>query len=650
MNPPIFLNKHKNNPDSSNKSSYTSNENQKNDWHKTISTKNSDLPNLPLSKISFITKKINENYIYLLFIYLILFLSFYLVFRAKNFTTFQTTITLSLSIALFFYLILKKNNPLLKKLPQLTGLILGGLVFLSIFNITIINPSYDDWLLLEDVGSGDTKFHYYGWLAYRQEGLQFPIGKIVSIGYPQTSVVFTDSIPLLAIILKPFNKILPTPFQYFGIWILICYMLMGHFSFKLLALYSQKIYYLIPSSLFFILSPIMTQRFICSHIALMAHFLIIASFYLFLKKKEKKDLLKWFLLLSSSLLTHLYLYALIFFIFLFYSITIIKKNNLFKILCYLVLISICQFFLIYISGYFIGTTNSGIASGGNEFGLCSSNLNSLINPLNYSRVLKSMMLPIKTPDIYVFNYLGLGIIVGLLIAITLSFFTRTFKRLFFKNFWLIFSSLILGFFSLSNKIRLNRNILFEYNIPNFFTFLTQFVATARFLWPLYYLVFLFIFITFAKLKKNSLFAIIILILLIFQTYELSSIYQEVTQYSLKEHTYNNLYLKMTFWEEVSKANSELSLIDLTDNLPDYQEFTIVAIKYNLKISNVRLARTTLEQDIHILKRKNEYLNGDLQRGVAYLSTRELYNKTKNLFNTSHRHFIVGKFDVVYLVP
>lgn len=107
---------------------------------------------------------------------------------------------------------------------------------------------------------------------------------------------------------------------------------------------------------------------------------------------------------------------------------------------------------------------------------------------------------------------------------------------------------------------------------------------------------------------------------------------------------------MTFWEEVSKANSELSLIDLTDNLPDYQEFTIVAIKYNLKISNVRLARTTLEQDIHILKRKNEYLNGDLQRGVAYLSTRELYNKTKNLFNTSHRHFIVGKFDVVYLVP
>jgi len=585
-----------------------------------------------------------------LFIYLILFLSFYLVFRAKNFTTFQTTITLSLSIALFFYLILKKNNPLLKKLPQLTGLILGGLVFLSIFNITIINPSYDDWLLLEDVGSGDTKFHYYGWLAYRQEGLQFPIGKIVSIGYPQTSVVFTDSIPLLAIILKPFNKILPTPFQYFGIWILICYMLMGHFSFKLLALYSQKIYYLIPSSLFFILSPIMTQRFICSHISLMAHFLIIASFYLFLKKKEKKDLLKWFLLLSSSLLTHLYLYALIFFIFLFYSITIIKKNNLFKILCYLVLISICQFFLIYISGYFIGTTNSGIASGGNEFGLCSSNLNSLINPLNYSRVLKSMMLPIKTPDIYVFNYLGLGIIVGLLIAITLSFFTRTFKRLFFKNFWLIFSSLILGFFSLSNKIRLNRNILFEYNIPNFFTFLTQFVATARFLWPLYYLVFLFIFITFAKLKKNSLFAIIILILLIFQTYELSSIYQEVTQYSLKEHTYNNLYLKMTFWEEVSKANSELSLIDLTDNLPDYQEFTIVAIKYNLKISNVRLARTTLEQDIHILKRKNEYLNGDLQRGVAYLSTRELYNKTKNLFNTSHRHFIVGKFDVVYLVP
>ena len=67
----------------------------------------------------------------------------------------------------------------------------------------------------------------------------FPVGLIDTLSYPTSvSVIYTDSIPLVALIFKLFRNILPLRFQYFGMFGLFSFMLMGGIS-------SQLIYELI---------------------------------------------------------------------------------------------------------------------------------------------------------------------------------------------------------------------------------------------------------------------------------------------------------------------------------------------------------------------------------------------------------------------
>lgn len=49
-----------------------------------------------------------------------------------------------------------------------------------------------------------------------------------AINYPQgAAVTYTDSVPLLAILFRLLSPILPTTFQYFGLYTLCCYILQG---------------------------------------------------------------------------------------------------------------------------------------------------------------------------------------------------------------------------------------------------------------------------------------------------------------------------------------------------------------------------------------------------------------------------------------
>lgn len=68
-------------------------------------------------------------------------------------------------------------------------------------------------------------------------------------------MAFTDSIPMLALILKPFSPWLPESFQYFGLWMLACFVLNGYFGLRLMAHATQSQLLRLLGALFFILSP-----------------------------------------------------------------------------------------------------------------------------------------------------------------------------------------------------------------------------------------------------------------------------------------------------------------------------------------------------------------------------------------------------------
>ena len=128
---------------------------------------------------------------------------------------------------------------------------IGMGIFLALYGVKILNPLYVDWLY---TGS-DLSQHYLGWKAFRESGWMFPIGMTDRLLYPfRSSIIFTDSIPLLAVFFKLLSPVLPADFQYFGFWGILCYGLNGAVSAKIIRKYLNNDLQAVLGSIFFILS------------------------------------------------------------------------------------------------------------------------------------------------------------------------------------------------------------------------------------------------------------------------------------------------------------------------------------------------------------------------------------------------------------
>ena len=106
--------------------------------------------------------------------------------------------------------------------------------FLFFFSTSykILNPEYIDYL-----SPGDMETHWLGWLYFRHTPfLQFPLLSNFSYGLENWSatIIHTDSLPIMALIFRPFTSYLPQLFQYFGFWIYLCFLFQGFSSFYLI--------------------------------------------------------------------------------------------------------------------------------------------------------------------------------------------------------------------------------------------------------------------------------------------------------------------------------------------------------------------------------------------------------------------------------
>jgi hypothetical protein len=174
-------------------------------------------------------------------------------------------------------------------------MLFGVLIYGYLFGYATLNPANVAWMM-----QGDPAQHYLGWQFFRCEPWQWPLGRINSYGYPAgTTIVFSDAIPLLALAFKPFNALLGSEFQYFGLWILSCYLLTGLFAQRLMGWFTPHPWLRMLGACLFILSPPMLMRGY-GHEALMAHWLLLAAMHGFLAAWSPR---KWLLLLVTAALT-----------------------------------------------------------------------------------------------------------------------------------------------------------------------------------------------------------------------------------------------------------------------------------------------------------------------------------------------------------
>ena len=173
----------------------------------------------------------------------------------------------------------KKNN------VWILGALIGVTAFLCIYGVHVLNVAYTDWLL----GGGSLTQNYLGWCFYRNSDWMFPIGLMDEITYPNSvSVIYTDSVPLLAVFFKIFRGLLPEDFQYFGLWGLLCFGAQGAFGALLIFHYVKKKAEAVVGSLLFVLTPVMLGQ-VSVNMALGAQWLILLSLLLGIHRKEMSE-------------------------------------------------------------------------------------------------------------------------------------------------------------------------------------------------------------------------------------------------------------------------------------------------------------------------------------------------------------------------
>ena len=368
---------------------------------------------------------------------------------------------------------------------------IGFCLAFHLYGWNVLNPTSIDWLL-----SGDDKASsFIGWHFFRNEPWKFPQGLISGYFAPiGLSIGHTDSIPLLAIPLKLIDSLLPNRFQYFGIWIFLSCVLQGVFGYLLTGLFTRNSVIKVLASLFFLITPLQFFRVEIEHIALSAHWIVLAALWCYFSTRRgfriHRYYLYWLLTIAISGLVMPYLAVMVMGLAFasFCKEWLLTRNLNAKQMLILLSVSVgLLFFEWWIVGYF---SINGLTYRGTGFGEYSMNLNALFNSFGRSRIIPPLAIH-SLGQYEGFNYLGLGMFV-LMLTLLLRF--RSLAGICSAiriNLPLLILCLMYLLFALSNKISWGNQLLFSINLnTEIMKVVSIFRSSGRFFWPVYYLLYL----------------------------------------------------------------------------------------------------------------------------------------------------------------
>ena len=488
---------------------------------------------------------------------------------------------------------------------NIVAALLGGIAFVLIYGVKILNPLYTDWLLT----GGDPSQHYLGWEFFRRSDWYFPLGLTDQLAYPlKTSVIYTDSIPIFAVFFKLFRSILPRQFQYFGIWGLLCFVLQGYYAAKILGERSSSKTVILAGSIFFIVSPVMVFR-MYYHTALAAHWLILWAIYFYSKhEKEYRDIfrpvMQWGILgiLIGSI--HLYFVPMCGAILLGYILCSIWKERKIRIRFFYPGISFSVG--LFLTVYLLGGFSSGADTGTNNLGLFSFNLNAFLNPMSYSTLLKNTSLwnwPFYTQGQYEgFSYLGMGIILLCVCGIGLMIknICRRKKPSVYQIMTVLMSVGLIAM-AASPTITWNDKLLMQLPYSStIYKYWGIFGSCGRMAWPVVYFLMIFGITSIGnmKWKRKEISCVVLILACLVQVVDLSGqLYKRHENYS--EKVVYQSPLAGTVWDDIISSGEYKHVVWVTHNVDhdDVIQVAVYAMKNDMTMGNFYFARGIDKRDI-----------------------------------------------------
>jgi len=525
------------------------------------------------------------------------------------------------------------------------GAILGALAFFLIYGAKILQPTFIEWSMHDDAAQ-----HFLGWHFFRSEPWSFPLGTIKSLQYPHgTSLVYTDSIPLLAIPLKFFSSLLPNPFQYHGLWLLVCYLLQGFFASRLLGLVTKNPFLNLLGTSFFLMSPVIVQR-AGGHEALAGHWLILAVLYLYFQANTRKNGIKWILVLLAATLVHCYLLvmaAVIWSGYLLKQLVEGKRKNVLPVMATAVISLIPPFLAMWAVGYFVMNVAEVTGKG---FGYFSMNLLAPVNPAPYHLTFVNNKPLATNGQGEGFNYLGFGLL--LLIVISLYELLRH-KRICAarRDLPLALAAAVLTVLAISNKITLSDLTLFEIDLPRFLDRAFNIIqSSGRMFWPVSYILMLAaiaVIVKYNSLKRAGLlllFCIAVQVIDFFPWYRNINLDKEILPNPLQSDS----------WRRIAEKINHIIFVPADTHGDEYVWFAYLAADHK-KTFNVAYAARSPSRKDYKAQLAAKFKKGKSQSDALYVIFNNYYYKPAASADFTYGvldgyPIIAPKLDLPELVP
>ena len=482
----------------------------------------------------------------------------------------------------------------------LIGFITGAFLFILTYGVNVLDVTNDGWIFR--VSDVDLHQHYIGWCHFRKSPWFFPLGLMDSLSYPyKMSILWTDSIPLFAIVFKLFRDFLPETFQYFGLYGFISFSLTGGTA-------ALLIYKLCRNPLFAVLSvPFIAESFamlqrMFYHTSLTAHYLIIIPLLIFLddsfRWSIKKKCCVWGAYFFFAVMLHPYLWAMGAVIALFSFIyEIIHIMTLVPALITGTVSALVTYLGLFITGALYGNVEVSYSLVG-----YSSNLNTFINSLDMGRLLRG--LPLQNPNQYEgFAYLGLGGLILLIFSVFYYAFNRRNAEKPDHRHLIFILCPVFFLMSVFPDITLNSLLLFRIKVPaSLEMILGVFRSNGRFIWPAMILLTAaaVTLISFSS-KKKHIPAVILVLCLGIQFFDMSTLIASKREKFIPIGKQWNLDLENEAL--AAKLSGYEHIVIVPDDISITEKVAFFAYKYGLTVNRFYFARNI---DKEIEKTINDY--------------------------------------------
>ncbi|NNE30638.1 MAG: hypothetical protein HKN16_13445, partial [Saprospiraceae bacterium] len=385
------------------------------------------------------------------------------------------------------------------------GWILGLLVLIVLiffhfrYGLSFLNPLDTEWIMAR---GSDWSADFMTWEYFRHSPWQFPLGLMEGYAWPgKVSIGLTGAIPLFAIPFKIFAPVLPESFQYYSIWLFLCFLLQGWIGYRLLSsigIEDKVLAFL--GSLFFVFSCSLIDR--VGHLNLNAHWIILASLLIYFSGNNFTARIKYHaILVFLSIWIHPYLIPFCFVIALVDFASLMLEGRI-KFTRVLVATGIMGVAFI-LAWALIG--NLSLPSGDGEthgFGEFSANLNAFLNP-PYDSILNTRIQNLHFGQYEGLAYIGIGMIILILLGLAQLTIKKTRLTLNWRNGLMAITGLGFFVFALSNQIALGDKLLVSYPWPAFLDKLgATFRASGRYIWLPQYLIILGALVLIARSKMT----------------------------------------------------------------------------------------------------------------------------------------------------